>query len=109
MAVLLHKDEKALQKADVGGSDHVPADQGRPEPAPVSHLSRLRGPQDRRGAAPLRRRGAGRYRKNQWIPFAPFIGPVLITPTLGFTYQVTEWVARLFGGPRGTTASRSSC
>ena len=41
------------------------------------------------------------YRKSQWIPFAPDIARLVITPTLGFTYNVTVRVARFFGGTKG--------
>ena len=43
------------------------------------------------------------YRKNQWfgIPFAGWMATTVITPMLDFMYNVTAWVARLFGGHSG--------
>ena len=59
------------------------------------------GPKTHEALAPYGADGLASYRKPQWIPFAPDIARVLITPTLGFTYQVTERVARFFGGTKG--------
>lgn len=45
--------------------------------------------------------GLATYRKSSWIPFAPTLARVFITPTLSFTYELTRKVAALFGGTRG--------
>jgi YidC/Oxa1 family membrane protein insertase len=41
------------------------------------------------------------YRKSNWIPFAPDIARVVITPLLDVMYNFTRQVARLFGGKNG--------
>jgi YidC/Oxa1 family membrane protein insertase len=51
--------------------------------------------------APYGAEGLASYRKSSWIPFAPYLARVFITPTLSFTYDVTRRVAALFGGARG--------
>ena len=78
---------------------------------PVTHNYRVfAGPKTNDALAPYHAEGLAKYRKNQWIPLAPEIARFVITPTLGFTYEVTKRVGRLIRGVRtGTTASRSSC
>jgi len=51
--------------------------------------------------APYGAEGLAAYRKSSWIPFAPYLARVFITPTLGFTYEMTRQVSALFGGTRG--------
>jgi YidC/Oxa1 family membrane protein insertase len=101
MALVLSKNEKAPQKSDVGvritsrpfkiGPNH-----------PLTHTYRVfAGPKTSDALLPYHAEGLAKYRKNQWIPLAPDIARYLITPTLGFTYNVTARVARFFGGSRG--------
>ena len=46
--------------------------------------------------------GLATYRKNQWIPFAPYLARAVITPTLDMMYRLTEMVSHAFGGKRGS-------
>ncbi len=100
VAVLLHKDEKVYQ-SDVGVQITSKPIKVKPD-EPVVHLYRVfAGPKTHAALQPFGAEKLASYRKPQWIPFAPDIARVLITPTLGFTYQVTERVARFFGGTKG--------
>ena len=100
VAVLLHKDEKPYQ-SDVGVEITSRSLKLRPD-EPVVHLYRVfAGPKTHHVLEPFGADGLASYRKPQWIPLAPDIARVLITPTLGFTYQVTERVAHFFGGTKG--------
>jgi YidC/Oxa1 family membrane protein insertase len=100
VAVLLHKDEKAYQ-SDVGVQITSRSFKVKPD-EPVVHTYRVfAGPKVHQALVPYGADGLASYRKPQWIPLAPDIARVLITPTLGFTYQVTERVARFFGGSKG--------
>ena len=100
VAVVLHKDEKAIQKSDVGVGS--PRSRSRSARTSRSCTSTGSSPAPRQRAfKPYRAEGLATYRKNQWIPLAPDIAQFVITPTLGFTYQVTERVARFFGGTKG--------
>jgi len=107
VALVLHKDDKALQKADLGvriSSKPILLAPGQP----VLHTYRVfAGPKigdaleaygPEYGAE-----GLASYHKSQWlgIPFAPLIARSVITPTLAFTYKLTTWVSRLFGGSKG--------
>jgi YidC/Oxa1 family membrane protein insertase len=99
-AVLLHKDEKPYQ-SDVGVEITSRSFKVRPD-EPVVHLYRVfAGPKTHQVLEPYGADGLASYRKPQWIPFAPDIARVVITPTLGLTYQVTERVASFFGGTKG--------
>lgn len=101
MAIVLHKDEKAPHKSDVGVRLA-----SRPFPVgpntPLLHTYHVfAGPKTEDALRPYGAEALAGYRESSWIPFAPFIARVLITPTLSMTYQLTEWVARVFGGTRG--------
>lgn len=106
-AIVLHKFENSLQKSDVGvriSSKPISVGPGQP----VSHTYRVfAGP---KVADALKDFGPdydaerlASYHKSQWfgIPFASDLARHVITPTLGFTYSLTVWVSRLFGGSRG--------
>ena len=100
--MILHKNEQAIQKSDAGvriSSKPISVGPNRP----ISHNYRVfAGPKTVEILADYRAEGLASYHKNQWfgIPFAADIARVVITPTLGFTYQVTAGVARLFGRKR---------
>jgi len=101
IALVLKKDEKAVQKSDVGvriSSKPFPIGPNRP----LEHSYRVfAGPKTVDALKPYGAQGLATYRKNQWIPLAPDIARVVITPTLNFTHQVTERVARFLGGTKG--------
>jgi YidC/Oxa1 family membrane protein insertase len=106
-ALVLHKDDNALQKADVGIRITSRPISLSPD-QPVLHTYRVfAGPKIADALEAFGPEyGAERlasFHKSQWlgIPFAPLIARSVITPTLAFTYRVTEWVSRLFGGSRG--------
>ncbi len=106
-AFVLHKVPDSLQKSDVGVRISSRPVTVRPD-EPVTHTYRIfAGPKI--GKA-LRDFGLdydaerlASYHKSQWfgIPFASEIARFVITPTLGFTYNLTARVSRLFGGTRG--------
>ncbi len=106
IALLLEKDEKATQKSDVGVRiTSKPITIGPNQP--VVHSYRVfAGPKTAEALKPYHAEGLATYRKNQWIPFAPQIAQFVITPTLRFTYDVTERVARLFGRYEGELRHR---
>jgi YidC/Oxa1 family membrane protein insertase len=99
-AIVLRKDSKALQKADVGvriTSRQVSVGPNRP----VEHHYRVfTGPKTPKALKPYQAEALATYRKN-WIPFAPWIAQNVITPTLRFTYEVTVWVSQRLGGTKG--------
>lgn len=41
------------------------------------------------------------FRNTSWIPGAIALARYVITPALGWMYQITEYVSRLFGGTKG--------
>ncbi len=97
--LIVHKDEKVIQ------SDVTVEITSRPitlKPAePVVHRYHVfTGPKTDKALRPYGAEALAVYRKT-WIPFAPYIAQTLITPTLGVMYQLTERVARIFGGTRG--------
>jgi YidC/Oxa1 family membrane protein insertase len=106
-AFVLHKVEDSLQKSDVGVRISSRPFKVGPD-QPVSHTYRVfAGPKI---ADALKGFGAeyeaerlAAYHKSQWlgIPFASEIARHVITPTLGFTYSLTERVSRWFGGSQG--------
>jgi YidC/Oxa1 family membrane protein insertase len=97
---LLHKDEKAKQKSDVGVRISSKPFKIGPD-APLVHNYRVyAGPKTLDTLAPYNAEILATYRKN-WIPLAPEIARFFITPILKFTYSLTERVARLFGGQTG--------
>ena len=108
VAMVLRKDEKVIQ-SDVGVEITSKPIVVRPD-EPVVHLYRVyTGPKAKQALHAYGAEGLAGYRKSQWIPFAPDIARVFITPTLDFTYWVTERVAPSSAARRETTASRSSC
>ena len=101
-ALILHKNEQAIQKSDVGvriSSKPIYVGPNRP----VSHNYRVfAGPKTSRRTAPITGPRAGHVPQEPvGIPFAADIARFVITPTLGFTYEVTARVARLFGRTDG--------
>jgi YidC/Oxa1 family membrane protein insertase len=100
-ALVLHKDPNALQKADIGVKiTSRPVHLGPNQNAEHTYLV-FAGPKTEDALKPYDASDLATYRKNQWIPFAPWIARYVITPTLGFTYEVTARVAHLFGGKQG--------
>jgi YidC/Oxa1 family membrane protein insertase len=100
-AVVLHTDPNALQKADIAARISSKPIKLGPGTSVVHTYRVFAGPKI---ASALNAYGAGglaSYRKNQWIPFASDLARYVITPTLGFTYEVTARVARLFGFQQG--------
>jgi YidC/Oxa1 family membrane protein insertase len=95
------KDPKDSKKADVGV--RITARQVSVGPnRPIEHRYRVfTGPKTTAALKPYHAQELALYRKNQWIPFAPWIAQNVITPTLGFTHQVTVWVSRRLGGTTG--------
>jgi YidC/Oxa1 family membrane protein insertase len=104
-ALVLHKVTDSLQKSDVGvriSSKPITLSPGQQ----VVHNYRVfAGPKI---AESLQGFGPGyeaerlaSFHKSQWIPFASDLARHVITPTLSFTYSLTVWVSRLFGGSKG--------
>jgi YidC/Oxa1 family membrane protein insertase len=107
IALVLHKDPNALQKADVSvGITSRPIVPGPGQP--VVHSYRVfAGPKI---ADVLKAYGPdyhaerlASYHKSQWfaIPLASELARFVIAPTLAFTYKLTTWVSQAFGGSRG--------
>jgi YidC/Oxa1 family membrane protein insertase len=100
IAITLRKHEQ-VQHSDVGiliSSKPITVGPGEP----VVHTYRVfAGPKTVEALTPYEAQELASYHKPQWIPLAPDIARVLITPTLGFTYEVTNRVARFFGGSQG--------
>ncbi len=94
-------DSEALQRADVGVRiSSKPLSVGPNQP--VVHTYRVfTGPKTTQALSPYGAQKLASYRKPYSIPGASYIARVIITPILGFTYQVTERVSRFFGGTRG--------
>jgi len=101
-AVVLEKNEKATHQADVGVRiSSKPLTVG-PNQTVVHTYRVYAGPKTAQALKPYGAAELASFHKNQWsIPGGPYIARVLITPTLGFTYDVTVRVARLFGGKEG--------
>jgi len=101
IALLLKKDEKSPQKSDVGVRiTSKPITIGPNVPA--EHTYRVfAGPKTPEALKPYNAEGLATYRKNQWIPFAPYLARYVITPTLAFMYDLTVRVSRLFHGKEG--------
>jgi YidC/Oxa1 family membrane protein insertase len=100
-AVTFHKDEKSLQKSNVGvRMSSKPLHVG--PNLPVVHTYRVfTGPKTEEALAPYNASMLASYRKSSFIPGASYVARFVITPTLSFTYDLTRWVARLFGGSSG--------
>jgi YidC/Oxa1 family membrane protein insertase len=100
-AVVLEKSEKLTQQPDVAVRITSKPITVAPD-HPVKHTYLVyAGPKTAGALLPYGADKLASYRKSQWIPFAPEIARFLITPTLGFTYDVTVRVARFFGGTKG--------
>lgn len=101
IAMVLHKDDRAPQKADIGvriSSRPIVVGPGEP----VTHVYQVfAGPKTPLALAPYGAEGLASYRKSQIIPFAAYLARTVITPTLGFMYELTARVAKLFGGKQG--------
>ncbi len=100
---IVHRDEKAPQKSDVAVQIKSRPISVTPE-KPVVHTYRIfTGPKTADALRPYGAEELASYRKAGWfgIPGAPYLARYVITPTLKFTYELTERVARFFGGTRG--------
>ena len=99
-AVVIHRNEASLQTSDVGVRLRSRPVRIGPNLA-VTHGYRVfAGPKTEEALQPFGAEELAGYRKS-WIPGASFIARYFITPTLSFTYRITEVVARLFGGSQG--------
>jgi YidC/Oxa1 family membrane protein insertase len=96
-----HRNEEAPQKSDIGF--RITSRPITIAPAqPIVHTYRVfAGPKTAEALRPYGAEAMASYRKNQWIPFAPYLARAVITPTLDMMYRLTEGVSRLFGGKRG--------
>ena len=101
MAIPLHEDPKALQKADVGVRMSSKAVKVGPNLPQVHTYRVFAGPKTEEALSPYGASALASYRKSSYIPGASYIARYVITPTLSFTYQVTRRVAALFGYDRG--------
>jgi YidC/Oxa1 family membrane protein insertase len=107
VAVVLHKDPEALQKSDVGvrmTSRPITVGPGQT----VVHTYRVfAGPKTTEALRPYGADELASYRKSSFFLFTPFtatatyLARFVITPTLGFAYDLTARVAQLFGGTSG--------
>ncbi len=101
IAMVLHKDDRAPHKADIGvriSSRPIELAPG----SPVTHVYQVfAGPKTPEALVAYGAEGLASYRKSSIIPFAAYLARVVITPTLGFMYGLTERIAKLFGGTRG--------
>ncbi|MGO9597160.1 MAG: YidC/Oxa1 family insertase periplasmic-domain containing protein [Isosphaeraceae bacterium] len=100
-AVTFHKDEKSLQKSNVGvRMTSRPVHVG--PNLPVVHTFRVfTGPKSEEALAPYNASMLASYRKSSFIPGASYVARFVITPTLSLMYDLTRWVARLFGSSAG--------
>src|SRR5262249_6156475 len=101
VAIVLHKNENAPQKADIGVRITSKSIAIGPNQPIEQTYKVFAGPKTAEALRPYGAEVLAPYRKNHWIPLAPELARFVITPTLGFTYQVTASVARLFGGKAG--------
>jgi YidC/Oxa1 family membrane protein insertase len=98
---MAHRNEASLQKSDIGfriTSRPITIVPGQPV---VQTYRMFAGPKTADALRPYGADGLATYRKNQWIPFAPYLARSVITPTLDMMYRLTEWVSNLFGGKKG--------
>jgi len=100
-AIVLHQDEKALQKADVGVRMSSKSIKVGPNVPQVHTYRVFAGPKSDEAMSPYGASALASYRKSSYIPGASYIARYAIAPTLSFTYQVTRWVAALFNRDRG--------
>lgn len=99
-AVVLHRDAQATQKSDIGVRISSKPIEVGPNVSVTHRYNVFAGPKTKEALAPYGAEGLATYRKS-WIPGAPWIAQVLITPILSFTYGITEMVGRAFGGTKG--------
>jgi len=99
-AIVLHRDAQALQSSDVGIRISSKPIAVGPNVSVTHRYNVFAGPKTTEALAPYGAEALATYRKS-WIPGAPWIARVLITPTLSFTYGLTEMVGRALGGTRG--------
>ncbi len=103
MAVVIHEDPQAQQKADVAVA--ITSKPLRVGPnLPVKHTYQVfTGPKTFRALAPYGAGDLASYRKNQWfsIPFASSLAQNVIAPLLDRIYLLTKQVAGFFGSEKG--------
>jgi YidC/Oxa1 family membrane protein insertase len=100
-AIVLHKDEKSLQKSDVGVRMSSKPVKVGPN-LPVVHTYRVfAGPKTPEALEPYNASVLATYRKSSIIPFAGDVARIFITPTLTLMHHLTTTVAELFGGKSG--------
>lgn len=95
------KDKAATQKGAVAVKIKSRPIKLEPDQKAVHTYRVFAGTKSPEALAPFGAEGLASYRKSSWIPFAPYLARVFITPTLSFTYEVTRQVAALFGGTKG--------
>jgi len=102
VAVVLHQDPKAQQKADIGLEITAKAVTVGPNQPFTQSFKIFAGPKTADALAPYKAEGLASYRKVGWfgIPFAPEVAGV-ISPLLDYMYAFTKAVAGLFGGTKG--------
>ncbi len=98
---IVHRNEKELQKSDVAVRITSRPIAVGPNQSVVHTYRIFAGPKIAEALRPYGADELASYRKNQWIPLAPYLARAVITPTLGFTYEVTARISRFFGGTRG--------
>ena len=77
---------------------------------PQVHTYRVfAGPKTDEALSPYGAAGLASYRKSSYIPGASYIARYVITPTLSFTYQVTDGLPLSSATTAATGESRSSC
>src|SRR5262249_43045666 len=98
---LAQRNDEAPQKSDIAfrvTSRPITVAPGKPV---VQTFRVFAGPKTSDALKPYGAETLATYRKNQWIPFAPYLASAVITPTLDLMYKLTEGVAAVFGGKRG--------
>lgn len=99
--VILHDDVENRQKSDIG-VELVSKSLAVGPNVPVTHTYRVfAGPKTVDALTPFGAEDLAAYRKSNWIPLAPFFARAIITPLLGATYNLTRFVAGLWGGKTG--------
>lgn len=99
-AIVLNRDPEALQKSGVAVRISSKPIAVGPNVSVTHVYNVFAGPKTTEALTPYGAEVLATYRKS-WIPGAPWIARVLITPTLSFTYGITEMVGRALGGTRG--------
>ena len=99
--LVLHEDAENKAKSDIGVEIISKPLTVGPNVS-VTHAYRVfAGPKIVSSLQPFGAQDLASYRKSNWIPFAPDIARVVITPLLDVMYNFTRRVARLFGGKNG--------